>query len=112
MFFVKFQPLPERFEARHLLGGGQIQRILGAGLRTGEIAQFRAGHAHRIEDQRLGVAGEIVGFGCKQEGGPAVARRGVFVRGEDMRGVGEDLKIAGLQPYRGAQFVQGVSIAA
>jgi hypothetical protein len=112
MVFVEFDPLADRVEIFHLRGVGKIERRLRGRLRVGEIAGFGAGHAQHVKNHRLAAAGQIVRLDGEDERGPAIARGGILIGGEDVRGVGEDLKIIRLDAQRGAEFVHGLDVAA
>ena len=91
--FVKFQPLLHRFEIFHLRGGGQFERVLrGKSARWSNFPSLGAGHAQRVEHDRLAAAGQQIGLGGERERVLAVARGGIFVRGQHVRGEGENLQ--------------------
>ena len=112
MVFVKLQSLLQRLEFFHFGGGGEVKRPLRHFQRVGVIAGLGVGHAERVEHVGLRFAGQEFGLDGEHERGPAVANLRVFVGGQHVGGVGENLKIVRVNPQRRTQLINRLGIAA
>ena len=78
---------------RHATGFGEIDGLLRGFLRIVETPKFGTGHAQRIEHGRLSSAGEGVGLGRQGKSGMTVANFWIFIRGQHLGQVDQDMEI-------------------
>ena len=65
-----------------------------------------------LPEEIVVVKKEAAGCAVSEERGLAVARGGIFIRGEIMRGGGEDGETIRFAAQRGPEFVHGLGVAA
>jgi hypothetical protein len=110
MVFVKFQPLLQWPEVFRPGSGGEIHGLLSHFPGLVETAGLRAGHAQRVERERLGPVTQIIRPDGILAGGVAIANLRFFVGGQHAGKEDEDLQIVRLKAQSLAEFAHSLGI--